>query len=182
MFSRFLVSLFVLLLSTTTLASTSNSTFLAQNGFIGKTPEQIIDIIEQSPQARPLPYASSVTGTMLMLSDGVQQYRYLLGDQFYLSFAPYLTQTHPCFNHNLSGCRGELPNTLFDVKILDQSGQVLLQKKLTSHTNGFIGVWLPRDINGTLEVSYQDKTAKSLFSTGDSSQTCLTTLKLQRPT
>lgn len=174
-----LFALLALSISGTAIAAQSDAEFLAAHGLAGKTTEQMVEAIDGSPQARPLPYNAGITSTELKLSDGTQQFRYPLGDKFYLSFAPYLTQTHPCFNHSLSGCRGELANTPFDVKVTDKSGNVLMQKKMTSHANGFVGVWLPRDMEGTIEVSYQGKTATAPIATHTSSQTCLTTLQLQ---
>ena len=53
-----------------------------------------------------------------------------------------------------------------------------MQKKMTSHANGFVGIWLPRDIEGTIEVTYQGKKATAPIATHTSSQTCLTTLPL----
>nr|WP_042806961.1 copper-binding periplasmic metallochaperone CueP [Yersinia massiliensis] len=160
--------------------SSAEREFLAQQGLAGKTTEQMIDAIDQSKQARPLPYSASVTGTELNLSDGKQQFTFPLGDKFYLSFAPFVNQTHPCFNHSLSGCRGEMAETTFDVKITDNTGKVIVQDKLTSYSNGFIGVWLPRNIEGTIEVSYQGLKAVSPFATQAESQTCMTTLHLQK--
>lgn len=173
-----LFALLALGVSSTTFAAQSDAEFLAAHGLAGKTTEQMVEAIDGSPQTRPLPYSAGITSTELKLSDSTQQFSYPLGDKFYLSFAPYLTQTHPCFNHSLSGCRGELANTPFDVKITDKSGKVLMQKSLTSHANGFVGVWLPRDIEGTIEVRYQGKTASAPIATHESSQTCLTTLPL----
>ncbi|WP_186378238.1 copper-binding periplasmic metallochaperone CueP [Yersinia rochesterensis] len=166
--------------SSTASSSTAATEFLAQHGISGKTTEQMIETIDQSKQERPLAYSASVTGTELKLSDGQQQFSFPVGDKFYLSFAPYINQTHPCFNHSLSGCRGELANTTFDVKITDQAGKVILQDKLTSYQNGFIGVWLPRNIEGTIEVSYQGLKAASPFATQAESQTCMTTLHLEK--
>lgn len=73
----------------------SESAFLAQHGLAGKTVEQIVDTIDQTPQSRPLPYSASITSTELKLSDGEQIYTLPLGDKFYL-FAPYEWRTHPC--------------------------------------------------------------------------------------
>lgn len=159
-------------------AKADANAFLAQQGFTGKTPEQIVNTIDQTAQPRPLPYGASVTATTLTLVQGEQKYHYALGDKFYLSFAPYVQQTHPCFNHSLSGCRGELPGTDFAVKITDKAGTVIVQKTITSYHNGFVGVWLPRNIEGTLEVAYQGRVATSPFSTYNDSQTCMTTLQL----
>ncbi|ATM94478.1 Uncharacterised protein [Yersinia frederiksenii] len=160
--------------------ATAETEFLTQHGLVGKTTEQMIETIDQDKQPRPLPYSASVTGSELTLSDGQQQYSFPLGDKFYLSFAPYINQTHPCFNHSLSGCRGELANTTFDVKITDKTGKVIMQDKLTSYQNGFVGVWLPRNTEGTIEVSYQGLKAVSPFATQTESQTCMTTLQLKK--
>lgn len=160
--------------------STAETEFLTQHGLSGKTTEQMIETIDQSKQERPLAYSASVTGTELKLSDGQQQFSFPLGDKFYLSFAPYINLTHPCFNHSLSGCRSELANTEFDVKITDNSGNVIVQDKLTSYQNGFIGVWLPRNTEGTIEVSYKNLKAKSPFATHAENQTCMTTLQLKK--
>lgn len=173
-----LFALLALSISGSAIAAQSDAEFLAAHGLAGKTTEQMVEAIDSSPQARPLPYNAGITSTELKLSDGTQQFSYPLGDKFYLSFAPYLTQTHPCFNHSLSGCRGELANTPFDVKVTDKSGKVLIQKQMTSNANGFVGIWLPRDIEGTIEVSYQGKKATAPIATHTSSQTCLTTLPL----
>ncbi|WP_207233972.1 CueP family metal-binding protein, partial [Salmonella enterica] len=50
---------------------------------------------------------------------------------------------------------------------------------MQSYRNGFIGVWLPRNMEGTLEVSYNGKTASHAIATKDDSQTCLTELPLR---
>lgn len=111
------------------LAASSESAFLAQHGLAGKTVEQIVDSIDQTPQSRPLPYSASITSTELKLSDGKQIYTLPLGDKFYLSFAPYEWRTHPCFNHSLSGCQGEMPNKPFTVKVTGSKGAVIVQKE-----------------------------------------------------
>lgn len=153
--------------------------FLAQQGLAGKTAEQMVNAIDQSAQPRPLAYGASVTATTLTLAQGEQKYAYPLGDKFYLSFAPYVQRTHPCFNHSLSGCQGELPGTAFAVKITDNTGTVIVQKTVTSYQNGFVGVWLPRNIEGTIEVAYQGRVATAPFATYNDSQTCMTTLQLK---
>lgn len=159
--------------------SATEAEFLAEHGLAGKSVEQIIDAIDQNPQARPLGYSASVTGTALKLSSGNQSYTLPLGDKFYLSFAPYERQTHPCFNHSLSGCQGEMPNTLFNVKVTDKQGNVLINREMKSYQNGFVGVWLPRNIEGVIEVSRGGKVAAFPIQTASDSQTCLTSLQLR---
>lgn len=158
--------------------SATKAGFLAEHGLSGKSVEQIIDAIDQYPRARPLEYSASVTGTALILSSGEQRYTLPLGDKFYLSFAPYERQTHPCFNHSLSGCRGEMSNTLFHVKVTDKQGTILINRKMKSYQNGFIGLWLPRNMEGRIEVSYRGKVATLPIKTADDSQTCLTSQQL----
>jgi hypothetical protein len=72
-----------------------------------------------------------------------------------------------------------MPNSTFDVKVTDNKGNTVIQKKMTSHQNGFIGLWLPRNMEGSLEVSYNGKKAVHPITTLDDSQTCLTELQLQ---
>lgn len=168
-----------IVLSGASYAATSQTDFFTQNGFAGKSVEQIVNIIDQTPQqSRPLPYKASVTSTSLILTDDQQTYEYPLGDKFYLSFAPWQNKTHPCDNHSLSGCTGEMPNTEFDVKITNSDGDVVIQKAMKSYQNGFVGVWLPRDMKGTIEVSYKGKRASAPVNTFNNSPTCMTTLKL----
>lgn len=161
--------------------SSKEQEFLALHGLNGKTTVQMINYIDQLPQKRPLPFSASITSTDLKLSDGKETYIYTLdGDLFYISFAPYINRTHPCFNHSLSGCQGEMVEKTFEVTIKDQTGKVILADKLTSYRNGFIGVWLPRDTTGVIEVNYEGLKGSAAFSTLADSQTCLTTLKLER--
>lgn len=168
-----------LLTTGTAFAATPEATFLAEHGLSGKSVEQIVETIDQSPQSRPLPYSASVTSTALKLSSGDQVYTLPLGDKFYLSFAPYEWQTHPCFNHSLSGCQGEMLEKTFNVKVTDSKGEVVVQKAMKSGRNGFVGVWLPRNMEGTLAVSYNGKSAEYPIKTMEDSQTCLTKLQLR---
>jgi len=46
---------------------------------------------------------------------------------------------------------------------------------LTTMANGFVGVWLPRNIDGFVSVSYDGKVAQAPISTYAGSNTCLTT-------
>ena len=168
-----------LLTTGTAFAATREASFLAELGRSGKSVEQIVETIDQSPQSRPLPYSASITSTALKLSSGDKVYTLPLGDKFYLSFAPYEWQTHPCFNHSLSGCQGEMPEKTFNVKVTDNKGDVVVQKAMKSGRNGFVGVWLPRNMEGTIAVSYNGKTAEYPIKTMEDSQTCLTKLQLR---
>ena len=97
-------------------------------------------------------------------------------DQLYVSFAPYVSQTHDCWFHSLTTCTGELRSADVKVTVTDATGATILDETSTTYDNGFLGVWLPRDIDGTLTVEHDGKVATSPISTkGDEAATCVTT-------
>ena len=100
-------------------------------------------------------------------------------DEVYISIAPYRDQTHDCYFHSLTTCVGELQNAEVTVKITDAAGEVLVDDTLTTFDNGFLGVWLPRDIDATLSVEHDGHTGTTAITTkGAEAATCLTTLQL----
>lgn len=153
---------------------------LAEYGLDGLTGQQIVEQLEASTEQRPLQLGASVGGDELLLSDGSRELAVPLPeDELYVSVAPFVTQTHECFYHSLSGCQGELAGEDVTVTITDASGEVLVDQKSTTYTNGFVGFWLPREITGTIEVSLDDYEGSVPFSTTDGSPTCITTLQLE---
>ncbi len=96
-------------------------------------------------------------------------------DRFYLSFAPYITNTHPCNTHFLTSCQSELRNEQFQIKVVLDDGTVIIDETLTSAQNGFVGVWLPKNIKGVLHIEYDDLHVSSPIETFEASPTCLTT-------
>jgi hypothetical protein len=161
-------------------ANAREQAFLNQHGLAGKTAPQMIDSLDRLDKDRPLALTASVTSAELKLEDGQSTYAYPLGDKFYLAVAPFINTTHPCFNHSLTKCRAELVNKTFEVTIKDAAGKVVREDKLTSYRNGFFGIWLPRNLSGTIEVKYNGLSASAPIATKADSQTCLTTLKLER--
>lgn len=123
---------------------------------------------------------ASITGTTLTLYDNEKKYDFdLPSDEFYVSFAPYIDEIHPCQTHNLVSCRGELFNKEFEVSIVKEDGTVILSQKVKSMNSGFIGIWLPKGIDATLTVRYNGLSVSQPISTFDKSDTCITTpLKL----
>lgn len=99
-------------------------------------------------------------------------------DEFYLAVAPFETTTHQCFEHNLAGCQGELVETAVQVTVTGADGEVLVDEEKTTYANGFFGLWLPKDIEGTILVEVDGKTATTDFATGPDDPTCLTTMRL----
>jgi hypothetical protein len=67
-----------------------------------------------------------------------------------------------------------------DITVRDETtGAVIVHKRSTTDDNGFVGLWLPRDLTATLTVEYQGRGATSVISTDDADDaTCLTTMRL----
>lgn len=153
---------------------------LVEHGLDGLSGEQIVEELEASTEQRPLRLGASVVEDELLLDDGAREVSVPLPeDKFYVSVAPFVTQTHDCFYHSLSGCQGELVGEDVAVTITDASGDVLVDEEVTTHTNGFVGFWLPREITGMIEVSHDNYEGSVSFSTTDGSPTCITTLQLE---
>lgn len=156
-------------------------TFLTTHGLADMDAAEIIDHLDrQKVTERPTDLIASVRADELLLSSGDQEVVVDLPDnQTYVSIAPYLTSTHDCFYHSLTTCRGELRNEDIQVKITDEAtGEVLVDEATTTFDNGFIGFWLPDDVTGLIEVSYQGRTGTAEFSTADDGATCVTDLRL----
>ena len=103
----------------------------------------------------------------------------LPADRFHLSVAPYLDRTHECFYHSLTTCKAELAaRDVVITVVAETSGKVLVDETRASFDNGFVGLWLPRDIEGTLRISYGGKAGETTIATGGKAPTCLTTLRL----
>lgn len=124
--------------------------------------------------------AASITADQLIVTDSKRnESTYdLPEDEFFVSIAPYFTQTHPCAFHNLTGCQGELANEEFSVYIEDMDGNVVIDETMQSQANGFIDLWLPRDKTYQITIANNGKEQKSQFSTFKSDNTCITTIQL----
>ena len=154
--------------------------FLDAHGLAGMEVTEIIDHLDRLGGAdRPTDLMASIRPDELVFSDGQQELAMdMPQDRFYLSVAPYVDQTHECFYHSLTTCQGELTDQDLDVRVVDEAGEVLLEEKITTFDNGFVGLWLPRDVQGTIEVSFDGRTGATAFATTDEGATCLTTLQL----
>ena len=160
--------------------SQSNTAFLEKYGLNGLSVEEIVQKLDSSiSDASGL--RASITSDYLILSDASDEVRVALPkDKFYLSFAPYIDQSHDCYFHSLTTCTAELGNKKFDVTVTDAAtGETIVDETLTSFDNGFIGLWLPKGIEAELSVQYEGKSASAGISTiSDDDATCLTTLQL----
>jgi hypothetical protein len=170
---------FIGLIAFVAVNSPNRNDFLAKYDLDGMTVKDIVTYLENDLN-EPTNFSAAITGTKLLLGDATHQMEFELPKgQFYLSFAPYINQTHHCANHNLVTCRGELKNKSFEVKIVDsQTNTVIIEKTIISSSNGFAGIWLPINNRYQITVSYENFSATDEVSTFTTSNTCLTTLKL----
>jgi hypothetical protein len=174
----------VLLAGCSTQASPSTAadtgTFLEEHGLSGDAVKLINELEKLGGEDRPTQFTASVRPDELLLSDGNDEVSMPLpDDQFYLSIAPYADKTHDCYFHSLTTCQGELTEKDVHVKIVDkETGDILVDEQQVTNPNGFVGFWLPKDVDGTVSVSHADRTAQQEFSTKDGDATCMTTLKL----
>ncbi|MDO9496356.1 MAG: CueP family metal-binding protein [Nocardioides sp.] len=162
-------------------AGPASEVLLAEYDLDGMETVEVIDHLDRlGGDDRPADLMASVRPSELLVSAGDEEFSLEVPDgQFYLSVAPYVDTTHECFNHSLTTCQGELTETDVDVTITDETnGEVLVDEVRTTFANGFVGFWLPRDIEGTVSVEYDGRSGEVDFATDEDSPTCLTTLQL----
>lgn len=156
---------------------------LAEHGLEGLDARQIIEKLDAMPVAeRPKDLLASIRPNELVLSDDQDRSVSvpMPEDEFYVSVAPYVSQTHDCYFHSLTTCKGELSKTDVEVKVTDGGTEKpVLDESVQTFDNGFAGLWLPRGLDGTLTVSSAGRSASMPISTeGAEEPTCLTTLRL----
>ncbi|QDO87584.1 hypothetical protein FNH13_03905 [Ornithinimicrobium ciconiae] len=156
-------------------------TLLSAHGLEGKDARTLIDELDATPVAeRSSEFMAAIQVDRLVISDGSGATTSLAlpTEEFYVSIAPFVDQTHECFFHSLTTCRGELANQAIDVEVIDDSGTVLVDETMTTFDNGFLGLWLPRDISATVTLEANGRTVTDTLSTGADDPTCVTTLQL----
>lgn len=124
--------------------------------------------------------SASITSEQLIVTDSNNQStKYdLPKDEFFVSIAPYVKNTHPCATHSLTGCQGELTEQTFNVYVEDTAGNVIVDQTMKSRSNGFIDLWLPRDKKYNVTIEQGGVKAKAALSTFKSDNTCVTTMQL----
>lgn len=158
---------------------TAQEAFLSKLDVGGLSVKDMVSKLD-SITNEPIGSSASISGTQVTMMDNDQKYVIKLpSDSFYLSMAPYINDVHPCTQHNLVSCRGEQFNKEFDVNITTKAGKVILNQKMKSMNSGFIGIWLPRNIEAVLTIKLGDLSVTQDIATFADSITCLTTpLKL----
>ncbi|MDY0407175.1 CueP family metal-binding protein [Virgibacillus sp. 179-BFC.A HS] len=124
--------------------------------------------------------SASITSSELVVTDeNKNQTTYdLPDDEFFVSIAPFINETHPCDIHSLTGCQGELVKEDVEVHIEDSAGNVILDETKQTEANGFIDLWLPRNDTFSVTIFQDGKKSSSEISTFDGDNTCITTMRL----
>lgn len=154
---------------------------LAPYSLEDRNVDDVVDTLDQMPvNERPEDLITSVRIDQLELSTNEGSAAMdMPEDKTYVSFAPYVDSTHPCTFHSLTTCQGEMRNAPIHIKITESgSNRVLVDDRVKTFDNGFYGVWLPRDLEGKIEVTHEGKTGSADFSTKANGATCVTDLKL----
>src|SRR5690606_37866330 len=162
-------------------AAPASDAVLASHDLDGLSAQQVIQQLDATPLAeRSADLMASIRPDQLLLTgaSGEETSIEMPADEFYVSIAPYVDQTHECFFHSLTTCKGELGNEEINVQVIDDSGKTLVDESVQTYDNGFVGLWLPRDINGTITIEHQGRSATDSISTGQDDPTCITTLQL----
>lgn len=163
-------------------AAAPTGDLLADHGLEEMDAREVIEQLEATPVSeRSTDLVASVRTDTLALSDKENREASLPlpAGEFYVSIAPFVDQTHDCFFHSLTTCLGELRNQEVAIEVIDnESDTVLVDKDVSTHDNGFAGLWLPRGIDATLTIEHEGRTGTIPISTGDDQPTCLTTLQL----
>ncbi|WP_139827844.1 CueP family metal-binding protein [Nesterenkonia sp. PF2B19] len=156
--------------------------WLAEYDLDGLDSREVVERLDSLlVDERPEGLMASVQSEVLVVSDdgGRQTALEMPEDEFYLSVAPYVDQTHECHYHALTSCLGELGNEEVRITVTDSAGDaVILDELVRTFDNGFAGIWLPRDIDATLTVERGNQAGSVPISTGADDPTCLTTLQL----
>lgn len=160
-----------------------NDAMVADYGLQGLDAHEIIDRLDAVKVAeRPEGLMVSIRPNELRLTDQTKRETTfpMPDDQFYVSIAPYEGDTHDCYFHSLTTCIGEMQNASVHVLATDaNSGEILIDEVRTTFDNGFVGLWLPRDIDVTVSIDSGGRSATTGLSTrNDDDATCVTTMKL----
>ncbi|MFI5369379.1 MAG: CueP family metal-binding protein, partial [Spirochaetia bacterium] len=111
-------------------------------------------------------------------ADGAKSVIAMPDDRMVVSIAPYIMKTHPCSGHYPSTCRGELTNTPVHVTAVSSDGRTLVDEDTRTLPNGFIDLWLPRDLKVDVSMKARGLRASVRIGTFDTDITCITTPKL----
>lgn len=78
----------------------------------------------------------------------------------------------------MTGCQAELTEEEMQVLYVNDTGEVLIDKTITTLKNGFFEMWLPRNETGVLTVTQGDMSATIELGTFEDDLTCIATMEL----
>ncbi|HLS00495.1 MAG TPA: CueP family metal-binding protein, partial [Beutenbergiaceae bacterium] len=140
----------------------------------------LIDTLDKAPlDDRPTFTASIRPDAVIVEQDGQQQRFAMPDDEFYVAVAPYLNETHECTYHSLTTCVGEMGGEEVGVVVVEEDGDVSVDETQRTFDNGFIGLWLPRDVDATLTITHGEAVASAPISTRADCPTCITDMRLR---
>lgn len=102
----------------------------------------------------------------------------LPADKMVVAIAPYISQTHRCEIHYVSGCQGELVGVPVDVVVRLADGTTVVDDTIQTMANGFIELWLPRNTEVSISLTARGKFVDGTIEMFADSRTCITTLRL----
>jgi hypothetical protein len=173
------VILFIsVLIVTFTLSACSSSSDLESVGLDGMSGKDILTGVADGSIVVEGFGLSVYDDELVVILDDTRVSVDMPDDEFYLSVAPYKDTTHECAFHSATGCRGEMKQEEFFVEFIDLDGNVVISENMTSMSNGFIDLWLPRDIEGTLTITQGELSTSKVISTESGEPTCETTMQL----
>ncbi|MDQ0661060.1 CueP family metal-binding protein [Paenibacillus sp. W2I17] len=138
-------------------------------------------LVEDISTGKETPESASINAKQLIVTDQDKKTTTydLPENEFFLSIAPYVDQTHPCAIHSLTGCQGEMSNKEFSVTIHDSQGNTFMKDEvMKSGANGFMDFWVPRDRTYLIRIVRDGKVAETQLSTYENDNTCITTMQL----
>lgn len=151
-----------------------------KNGATNNDKTDIKELVEGYTVGDIQAKSASITSHELIVTenDDSQLVYELPEDEFFVSIAPFVSETHPCDIHSLTGCQGEMVDQDLEVHIEDMDGQVIVDETMNSRANGFIDLWLPRDQEFNVTITHEGKETASTISTFENDGTCITTMQL----
>lgn len=174
---RTMIGLLVLVMF---LGACSNTNSNNHDTLTGNGDQDIKTLVNDYSVGKINDQTASITSTQLIVTenDDTEITYDLPEDEFFVSIAPFISETHPCTIHSLTGCQGELVDQDVDFYIEDENGTVIIDETFNSGANGFIDLWLPRNQTFQVEITYDGKETKSEISTFEDDGTCITTMQL----
>lgn len=168
--------------SSSSSASSAAAAVLADHDLAGLEAPEVIERLDTMALAdRPGDLMASVQPDAVVVTDdqGREVRLPMPEDQVYVSVAPYVDQTHECHFHSLTTCVGELGDESVDVMLTTADGEVLVDETRRTYDNGFVGLWVPRDLDATLTITHDGRAGTAPITTRDPDDpTCVTTLQL----